>query len=262
MTNGFVKGPSVTEDILVQLQEEFGKRNNRYSSGTQAFQSTNMFPYSFEQQEDYQVIINALAPYLEKNFFNAKVILPNFLLKRADVKVGDLHLHQDWSYVDEEKFCSLNIWIPLVDVGTNNGTIHFVKSTHLADKRVRGRNIWWAYYDIREHIVAQSCVPVNLKAGESVIHFNSILHYTSTNLSSSNRPAISLVITMKEADAMVYFGKEEKIYRARVPDNFYMKHGVFCSDFEQGLNAEFQALESDYKMQGIEPLKPFFNYGT
>ena len=45
--------------------------------------------------------------------------------------MGHIPPHQDWSFVDETQHWSLNMWLPLQDVNERNGTLRFIKGSHL-----------------------------------------------------------------------------------------------------------------------------------
>ena len=44
----------------------------------------------------------------------------NFMIKNPDPE-NFMPLHADWTYVDESKFSSVAIWVPLVNVDAENG---------------------------------------------------------------------------------------------------------------------------------------------
>lgn len=246
--NGLVRGPGLSMELVETIKAEFARQEKQYQKDN-LFQSTNMLLDERQRMQDFAFLSNTLKPYLDEVFQDYKIVMPNFLFKPTEPSGGGIDLHQDWSYVDEDQFYSLNLWIPLVDTSADNGTMHGVRGSHRLGKTIRGRNIWWPFYDLKDEIVRNLCEPLDMKAGESVIHYNSLLHYTSPNVSGADRLAISVIVTFKQADVMVYFDKDGHIYKAKGGDDFYLRYGVFDPHFDEHLHPQFVITTAEYKKQ-------------
>ena len=106
--------------------------------------------------------------------------------------------HQDEAYWDPALlYESLSIWIPLQDVTTANGCMHFLPGAHRlgvlehqsigGDTRVHGLEVCEPGLDLT------GAVACPLPAGGATIHGNRMLHYTSPNVSDGPRRALIIM---------------------------------------------------------------------
>ncbi|MBX7226487.1 MAG: phytanoyl-CoA dioxygenase family protein [Chitinophagales bacterium] len=147
-------------------------------------------------------IDDIVSPKSKQHLFDYRYLLTSFMTKEPGA--GSFDIHQNWSFVDERYFTSLVIWIPLQDTGEENGTMYFVPGSHLLDKGVRGNNIRWKYEEIKEYLVKNHMISVNMKAGDAVIFDDATIHYTSPNLSKEPRISIAQVMIPEEAQPIFY----------------------------------------------------------
>ncbi len=54
-------------------------------------------------------------------------------------------IHQNWTFVDEDKFTSVSVWVPLCDVSRFNGTLEVVPKTHNTLTKYRSPSIPWVF---------------------------------------------------------------------------------------------------------------------
>jgi hypothetical protein len=242
---GFIKGPSLSAPLIEALLQAYLKLKT--SNGRGSFFTTTMSNDMAYRRAANQAIVNILQPVLDETFQNFRVVYGNFMVKPPGADT-ECNLHQDWTYVDEEKYCTLNIWIPLVDTNSENGSIHLAPGSHQFDKRIRGRNIWWPYYDARDAIIKTLMKPVPLNAGESVIFNSKTFHYSPTNCSGQERVAVSVVVAPIEAKLLHYYAKAGNIYKAPITDtSYYVDYGVYAEDFAANLEPELFSSESEYR---------------
>lgn len=123
---------------------------------------------------------------------------------------GEVPVHQNWTFVDETKFRSVSLWIPLQDVSHENGTLEVVPGTHDNFHLFRGPNVPWIFENITTQIKDKYMLPLNLKAGQAAIIDDSVLHYSSENKTDKPRIAIQAILKPKEATAQVYFFSDAK----------------------------------------------------
>lgn len=244
MNNGFIKGPVISADLVEKLWEKYNLLKNLNPE-------SGFFTSTFSTNTDYRrkandYILELLQPVLDSAFDNYQILYANFMVKPPGAgSVCDLH--QDWTYVDEEKYYTLNIWIPLLDIDVNNGTIHFIKASHSFDKRVRGRDIWWPYFDRRQHMVDTMVTAVPLKAGEAAIFNSKTFHYSPPNNTSNTRVAVSVVVTFKEADLVHYFTSNGNIFKSPVNPAYFVDYGFNSTGYEKVLKPVWFADAEEYK---------------
>jgi len=122
---------------------------------------------------------------------------------------GEVPVHQNWTFVDEERYRSVSIWIPLVDVTRENGTMELVPGSHLGVSLFRGPLIPWVFSDIVDTIKQKYMVPLNLKVGQAAIIDDAILHYTSQNDTETIRATVQIIAKPQEASAIHYHRPSE-----------------------------------------------------
>jgi hypothetical protein len=116
---------------------------------------------------------------------------PGAFLIKPSGENSEFQAHQDWTFVDEEKFVSGNVWIPLSDVDIYNGCLSVVESSQYPNIRsIRSQTIPDFFHTNRE-IVKPFLKPLCLKAGQALIFNHSLIHYSCSNTSGINRIAVS-----------------------------------------------------------------------
>lgn len=242
---GFVRLNKINDHTLKQLKS-FYIESNPPESSDDFFTSTLSLDLSYRKKVN-EGLGTILTNTVEDVFTNCKKVNANFMVKPPESMSSICELHQDWSYVDENHFTAFNIWIPLTDTNSCNGAIHFIPGSHKFDNRIRGRNIWWPYYDIQKFLIDMYAEPVYLSAGEPVVFIGKTFHYSPANLTELPRVAASMVVVSKEAQLYSYYQRNESIYRAKVTEDFFTEHGVYSASFEKNLHPELLTDANTYR---------------
>lgn len=147
---------------------------------------------------------NLLRPTFEKHFSNYELLGCGFLLKEpgADSAVP---LHQDWTYVDENAFFSVNVWIALEDIDQNNGCLHMVPGSHSIGKYLRPSPSYPVPFRNILSLLERLKKPVHLKAGEGVCFDHRTIHGSYPNLSNSFRLAIVATLYPSNAQLLHHY---------------------------------------------------------
>lgn len=202
--DGFTKLPTIPAYILNELKLLYQKYHPSVPTGPiPGFYVSVHSPDLAYKLAIQQGIKDILTEYLQQVLINYQCFISAFQVKDAK-HVSALGIHQDWNAVDENKFASYGIWIPLVDVGPTNGAIYFLKGSHRIRPTYRHMNLPSIYSEVTEHINAL-LQPVFAKEGEPLMFNQSILHYSPNNLSGEIRPTALCTITNKEAVPTIYF---------------------------------------------------------
>lgn len=156
---------------------------------------------------------------------NYKPIIANFIRKEKDA--GEVPLHQNWAFVDERKYTSVSIWVPLVDSNVENGTLQFVDGSHKRFGEFRGPLVPWELDKIGRDIIEGYLTPAIANAGDAVILDDSVIHYSDVNRKGGLRLTIQLIMIPKEVPSIHYHlppeGDRETITVYEVDRDFYMK---------------------------------------
>lgn len=176
------------------------------------------------KQKVFDRITEIFMPRISTILEDYKPIIANFIYKKPEG--GEVPLHQNWAFVDEEKYTSVSIWCPLVDSNTDNGTLQFVDGSHKRYGQWRGPMVPWELESIKDQIIQKHLTPIDRKAGEAIVLDDSVIHYSNINYTQGLRLAIQLILIPAEAPSIHYHmnPKEdaEKIQMIEVDRNFFM----------------------------------------
>lgn len=201
-------------------------------------------------------------PYFERVFENYTYFGSSFLYKTPGNN-SDLAPHQDWTIVDETKSVAINIWTPLCDTNEKNGTLYVVpKSQTTKVFSLRAPTIPF-YFQQYSDTVIKCSVPTNARAGDAVILNQSLIHYSSPNLSEKIRIAITSGVKTKGAPMLFHFKNEKKeIERYLMPEDFLLAFKDFHKDiYRRPANGQFLST-IDYYPPSVGKFKFMKQFGN
>ena len=190
---------------------------------------------------------------LEECFQSYKVLGGTYLNK-APGDVGKVGVHQDWTVVDESRYYSLTIWVPVQDVDETNGALRVLPGSHLFFDYYRSDNIPYAYRG-NEQMLWDNMVTVPMKAGQAFVLNHAVLHASAPNFTDRDRLVIAYGLVPKEADLMFYHRERNndtaKVEKFDMPDDFFQRY------YNVGYRPKFGELVStfDYPVPPILPKK-------
>jgi hypothetical protein len=137
---------------------------------------------------------------------------------------SNLGIHQDWTFVDEARFRTGSVWIPLVDVGPHNGRLHAVLGSHEIGPTLRGSPLWpYPTEHVADELVDRYLTPFDVPAGHALVYDHRVVHGSFANLSSSPRMAVVLGWVTEGADLHHYYLDEDgRQTRFTVTDDFFL----------------------------------------
>ncbi len=158
---------------------------------------------TFEQNIVLQSFIKkTLKNFYETQFIGYRTITESFLAKPANA-FDELLLHQDWNYTDEGKYPAYNIWIPLTDVTEENGTLFFLKGSHLWFNNLRSATLPTARLSMNIFSLEQ-IESVMVKKGQVLLFNPAVFHGSYPNNSSQNRIVVTATLLPQEAPFLYY----------------------------------------------------------
>lgn len=235
--NGFVRVPFLNSNEVKELKELFF--STLPSSGGQIIaeetgvEDANFISYDFTfidknidyKREVYKLISSRFENQMNKLLANYRPIIANYIRKKSST--GEVPLHQNWAFADEEKCTTVSIWCPLVDSTKENGTLQVVPGSHKRFGKYRGPMVPWELDKIKSTIIDNYLTPLETKAGECVILDDSIVHYSAINKTEGLRLAIQLICVPKEIPSLHYHmdqsNDKTQIKVLQVEDDFYME---------------------------------------
>ena len=233
---GYVTVPFLSASEIDYLKkiyfETIAESGGPKTSGDVDFDTESNITYDFTfidrntdyKRKVYKIITEAFQQKVGTYLNNYRPIIANFIRKQHEG--GEVPMHQNWAFVDEEKYTSVSLWVPLVDSNEENGTLQLVEGSHKRFGKLRGPMIPWELRNLKIDIVSKHLTPMNVKAGECVVLDDSIVHYSNVNKTPQLRLAIQLILVPNEATTIHYHLDREidktKVHVLETDLDFYM----------------------------------------
>jgi len=213
-------------------------------------------------------------PHFERLFINYAPFGSSFLYKTKGQN-SELSIHQDWTILDETQSLALNIWTPLCDVNEENGTLMVIPGSHQEILPIRCPTLPF-FFSGQEDVLLPYLVPMNVKAGQSVVLNQRLIHYSPPNKTDKIRIAITSGVKTRAAQMVFHYANPDRpgileVYEQEDDflisfENFYEdiagrpKLGKRIQDKEYTLPKPDKAalkelLNSMYVQAGLPPLK-------
>jgi hypothetical protein len=221
---GYVQFPFLSEVEVENLLSEYQTGITDEKAG---FHCTMFSPNGDYRRSVDQLIKEAFVKSLTDKIEGAKMLYSNFMVKESG-DGSDFFIHQDWTYVNEDKVSSWAIWVPLVDLTDNNGALHVVPGSHRMKNNFRGPGVADALDGLQDVIRNELGSPLKLKAGEAVVWDHRLVHYSPANLSPKSRVAAT-VILVPEGEQILHCraaGAELEVDVHEVDTDFYMNYEI------------------------------------
>lgn len=220
-TEGYVVIPFLGSPEVEDLKAFFYAHHPETIPG---FYATAHSPDIAFRQKMNEKIKAVFEQAIENTFSHCEALGGSFVVK-TKTQEERLHPHQDWNIVDETKYRSFNIWVPLVDLSEENGAIRVLPKSHLWGFNHRGPNI----PDSRSSELDQYWEDMQtllMKAGEALIYDHRLYHASYANRTDEYRLATVFGIKPKAAEMFYYFGNngDIEVYKSSV--KFFMEGNI------------------------------------
>jgi ectoine hydroxylase-related dioxygenase (phytanoyl-CoA dioxygenase family) len=205
---GFVIIPFLKDEELKELQNFYSNNhpNDQIPDMRYGIHMTSWCKDGAYKQKITKGLEQILAPASERIFEHFRTNNYVFIIKNKG-KYTQFPIHQDWSVVDESKYMSFNVWIPLQDVNQNTGALWIIKGSHRINRHIRGANHLFPDYNYLSKELKPYMHPMNAKAGEAVIFFHSTIHGSPPNINEKLRKVTCFTVLPKEAPLQIFFQK-------------------------------------------------------
>lgn len=169
------------------------------------------------KKELEEAIFSAVA-----HFFNDFKLLNSIFIIKNQHKVSNFPLHQDWSFVDETTFPSLNVWIALQDTTVRNGGLYVVRGSHKLNNTIRGAGKLSFDFTRYGKELQSYLYPVVLKRGQAVLFYYSTIHGSPANLTADPRVVVATTVVPQEAPIIINYldTTGNTLYRYELSDDF------------------------------------------
>lgn len=143
-------------------------------------------------------IRQTLQPRLDTILDRCRAIVGNFFHKQPSRDDSHIHLHQDWSWVDEHLHQSLTVWCPFQPVNEANGTLAVVPGSHRLTDAPRGFVNAFPYPDL-EPLISSYSRHLSLEPGDAVLFHQRLFHWSGPNRTATRRLAANCFVAPEEA---------------------------------------------------------------
>lgn len=149
------------------------------------------------KKNKFDAIYNFFKPLVDNVLDRYSPVIINLFSKQQGI--GEVPIHQNWTFVDEEKYTSVSVWCPLQDVSRQNGTLEVVPGSHKVICNYRGPSIPWVFDNLNQLMKEKYMIPLELHVGQVAVIDDSVIHFSGDNHLESDRRAVQLI--MKPAEA-------------------------------------------------------------
>lgn len=152
----------------------------------------------------HEKIVDLVSPQLADKIEGFDIYLSHFVIKKAHSETA-FQLHQDWNIVDETKYKSYQIWIPLEPSYPENGGLCFVPESNQFLSNIRSGSFGITDIPIEEALYPYLSY-IRTFVGEAIVFENRTLHGSFMNSTDKDRVAVIVNVVQKEAQPL-YFEK-------------------------------------------------------
>ena len=198
---GYIVADFLREHEIAALREAY----ERLESGVQMGFFASMFSADAQYRNAVDKVIKDIFARPLKNLVQQhRCLLGSFLEKKPVPESGEVPLHQDWTFVNETEFQSLNFWCPLEDVDERNGCLWVLPGSHRFPTHPRapfGPAPWITAFGQELSAVM---IPVPMKKGEVLISEHRLWHASNLNYAQTSRLAAACTVVPERAEVIHY----------------------------------------------------------
>lgn len=261
-SRGYVIIPLLSLEEVERLRAVYAG----FESQSPYFHSTTFFKDVALKQQLFDEVKQVFAPGADKLLAPHKFLGASFLTKPGG-QGGFMPVHQDWTIVDESKYGSYTMWVPLQDVDENNGALTVLDGSHRLSPTLRAPSLPVVIKDIEPEIKAQMKT-LRMKAGEAFIFNQALVHASHLNTTANNRVAVTYGLVPQQAQLYFYhLAEDDAVDCYEVEDDFFLKydnHGErptfvqparkLNEDFTPLSTRQFDLFLQRYKSEIMKPL--------
>lgn len=201
--NGFVTATRLEPLALEQLQQLYRTLHTINRPEGCMFSSHHSADTEYRKKVQ-EGIKTALTPTLDNLFNNYKIAINTFLIKVSGPE-SCFDIHQDHTGVDEYRYSTTSVWVPLQDVTLQNGCLWLIPKSHHMFSPWRGTGIPEPYKNIVKDLLPYM-QPIELKAGDVFLFDNRTVHCSLANNTGITRVAAISTIMPSEAKLVTCYG--------------------------------------------------------
>jgi hypothetical protein len=239
LREGFVTIPLLNTDEADQLKAGFHSIHPEMGNG---FYASLFNPDSDKKQQSDMIIRKILEEKILAVLSGFRFIISNYVVKYPG-KDSIMYPHQDWCFVDEELYHSINVWIPLTTNDFKNGSLHLLRNSHQLPNTFRGTNIPSAVAEVASKINLSDLYEVPVPIGEAVFYDHRMIHASPPNLGKEIRIAAAMVVIPQQAELIHYVKIKDQLYQYKIENDFFYKF-TYNNDPDQPFSYDYPMISA------------------
>ena len=253
---GIITFTFLNTKALTQLRQLYQQLHPQPPQGPiEHFYVSTHSPYTAYKLSVQNGIKKIIEPFCQQHFTNYRLTTSALIVKKPSPQ-SELGLHQDWNVVDETQYASYGLWVPLVDITSNNGALYALKRSHRLGPTYRHAALPAVFGNITA-AAEKYVVPFEIKAGEALLFNQALLHKSAPNLSHELRTTIVNTIVPQQAQHLMYApaAQPDMVDAYHIPDDTVQHYHSFFEDSVKvpasalkagpSLTADFTPLEEE-----------------
>ncbi|MFT4544640.1 MAG: ectoine hydroxylase-related dioxygenase (phytanoyl-CoA dioxygenase family) [Bacteroidia bacterium] len=245
--------------VVFQLCDEtqIQRLNDLYQT-VPADSSSLFWSSSFLEDTEFKIDLSKKAeavfePSLTKVLDSHQTLGCSFLTKFPG-KNSEMPIHQDWTVVDETKFGSYTIWMPIQNATAENGALQVIPGSHKLSSELRSPSLPVTFEGIRKQLRPYLQL-VELKAGEAMLFNHALMHSSPANTTDEPRVAVTYGFVPKEASLCMYYSKADKVQKYNMPSDMFIKYPQIRNEPLIGdLSEEFDYSVNELSFEKVEKI--------
>jgi len=217
--NGYVVISLADLDVINQLRQFYHEVQPVSYRG---FSSTIFNPDIELKQKTSEKIQMILADSVQNWCQDFRPLGGSFLCKTSDEE-SFMPTHQDWTIVEEDKFASMTIWVPLVDTNETNGALRVLPGSHKFSETLRSPTLPGSFQQLGDALF-DATLPLCINVGDAVIFNQALIHTSDANRSGSERLVATYGLVHKEAQLSFYHYEDGVVDQYAIPDDFFITY--------------------------------------
>ncbi len=174
-------------------------------------------------------------------------------------------IHQNPSFVDEPRFKSVSVWIPLVDAERHNGTLGVLRGSHDVLHQARAVNMPQEMWDpVKDALTEEYFEALRVPAGDAVVLDDSVLHWSYPNQSDRPRDAIQMICVPRGEPLTYSFyrtdGGPPRIENFPIDKDYFFRFQYHARPVDLPMTSEipyeYKPLEEDELERLVGPRNP------
>lgn len=223
--DGYAVIKFLEDQEIISIQDFYDSLSHDFSRGFVPTMMSNDIHYRQFINSSIKLILAQKMAHFLKSY---RLCHWSSLVKHAQRIDSTIGLHYDWSFVDIDKFNSLGVWCPLIDVNNSNGCLKLVKGSHNLNNKPSGGYSDFPYKHLLPTIEEKHLTELPIKAGETVIYDTRIFHCSPPNQTTNERVVLAGLMIPTDSTLRYYHWDSEKnsskLEVFEVDDEFYVSN--------------------------------------